>query len=255
MYIHILPALPGWSQDAALPAQVNWQPQTGSALARLATSALLDEDLFHAVPLRKGHRYPRQRNYHGYYYFSQTRRHIWHESLLEAATLRWLDMHADIVAIAAQPVELRFADGSRHIPDYLALHADHSQVLYDVKPRKFISPGAELQFANTMAACQEVGWKYEVRTDLPEQVALNLKWLSAFKHHAYYPGDEVAFELLDALPAECTVRAAADMLDVPSLAVARSTVYHLVWAGLFSTDLTIRLNDTALLRKAPHAHP
>lgn len=233
----------------ALPASVRWTNARGTAMSASATPALLDRELYLASAIRVGNRYPRQRNYHGKYYFSQTGYHVWHESLLEAAVLTWLDMSKDIVAIASQPMEIVFADGLKHIPDYLAYHADHRQVVYDVKPPRYLTPKYQAQFAKTRALCEHVGWGYEVHTGFPEQVGVNLSWFSAFKHPGFFPGPDATERLLAALTAPLTLLNAARALKLERLANARSAIYHLVWVGVITVDLTQRIDDRTTVER------
>lgn len=194
-------------------------------------------------------------NFHGLYYFSQTGRHVWHESLLEANTLRWLDMHADVTAIAAQPFELSFGDGTKHTPDYIALHADHQQVVYDTKPTKYIqSEKFQLQAAKTRAVCDLVGWRYEVYGSLDTQLEQNLAWVSAFKHPGYFPGNDAASSVVAALATPLPLIEAARASGLPTLAECRSALYNLIWVGLVSVDLTEPLSDSSIVERGRHAH-
>jgi hypothetical protein len=234
----------------ALPAEVTWLTGVDGAShrAELASPLLLDRDLFLSAPIRTPHRYPRQKNIQGLYYFSSTGHHVWHESQLESMVMRWLDMRSDVVAISAQPMLIRFADGTAHTPDLLTMHADHRQVVYDVKPRKF-APKFEQQFAKTRAFCDHVGFGYEVHHELPRQVEVNLSWLSGFKHPGYHPGQEAAQRLHDALDAPLRLRAAATALGQSSRAHGRSALFHLVWTGAVTFDLTLAISDRTLIER------
>lgn len=239
-------------RQLALPASVRWANAQGTTLSAPATPALLDRELYIASVIRVGNRYPRQRNYHGRYYFSQTGHHLWHESLLEASVLTWLDISQDIVAIASQPMEIVFADGLKHVPDYMAYHADHRQVVYDVKPPKFLTPKYREQFAKTRALCEHVGWGYEVHTGFPTQVGVNLRWFAAFKHPAFFPGPDATERLLAALTEPLTLINAARALKLERLPNARSAIYHLVWVGVLSIDLTQRIDDQTTIERNSH---
>lgn len=240
--------------SSALPATVQWRTPDGTDKSAWATSALLDANIHFALPIRTGNRYPRQRNYHGKYYFSQTRRHVWHESLLEASVLTWLDMHCTIQAITSQPMTIMFADGLSHTPDFLALHDDHRQVVYDVKPVKFLTDKVLSQFAKTRELCESIGWGYEVHTGFTDQVRVNLDWFAAFKHPGYHPGPVATARLLAAMTGPMTVREAARTLGLGTLAEGRSAVYHLTWTQVLTVDLTHRISDTTPLERNAHAH-
>jgi hypothetical protein len=243
------------STDDVPHATVSWLVGADAKTERTepAGATLLDEDIYLGAPVRTAHRYPRQRNYIGYYYFSRTGAHVWHESLLEASTLRWLDFRDDIVAIAAQPMIMTFDDDSWHVPDYMALHSDGRQVVYDVKPSSLINEKVALQFAKTRRLCAGVGWGYEVCTELPAQTTRNVKWLSNFKHPGYSPTREGAATLLAALEAPISVRKAVSHLGAPSIAHARSGIYHLAWSGILALDLNTHINDNTLIERGRHA--
>lgn len=248
--------------EAAVPhglqsgtADVTWLTQSGKFATAPADTRLLDRDLHLSRPIREPHRYPRQRNYQGLYYFAQTSRHVWHESLLEATVLRWLDIHEEILAIASQPFKIEFADGTTHIPDYFALLDGHRQVVYDVKPTKYLDEKALLQFAKTRAVCNKVGWEYEVRTESTKQVQINLEWVAAFKHPGFHPGPTATQRLWERLTAPATVREAIEILQLASPAHGRSSIYHLVCARILRLDLSNPLSDLTLVERNPNALP
>lgn len=242
---------PGELAALALPATVTWSTGIERAQPRteLASPRLLDRELYDAAPVRSAHRYPRQRNVHGLYFFRRTGQHIWHESLLEATVLRWLDMRADIVAISAQPMRIDFADGTAHTPDMLALHSDHTQVLYDVKPLRLL-PKFREQFTKTQAFCKHVGFRYEIHHELPPQVAVNLSWIAGFKHPGYRPDPTVLDRLLAALDEPMPLVQAARCMFPRDPARGRSAVFHLVWSGVLALDLNHPISNRTCIERS-----
>lgn len=240
--------------SSALPATVQWRAPDGTAKSQKADSSLLDANLQFARPIRTGNRYPRQRNYHGKYFFSQTLTHVWHESLLEASVLTWLDMRSSIEAITSQPMTIEFADGRVHTPDFFALHSDRRQVVYDVKPKKFLTDEVLNQFAKTRELCHSVGWGYEVHTGFTDQMLVNLNWFAAFKHPGYHPGTVATSKLLAAMSTPMTVRNAARAIDLGTLAAGRAAVYHLSWIQALTVDLTQPISDNTVLERNNHVH-
>lgn len=237
------------AQSLAGHAHVGWLNSNQKWVEAPASTELLNKELYLTLPARQGNRYPRQRNYHGLYFFSQTQRHIWFESNIEASRLASLDMTQRIVAIASQPMRITFAGGSIHFPDFIALHSNHRQVLYDVKPKDRLTPEVLTQFAQTKAVCDLVGWGYEVLTELDPVERVNLEWLSQFKHHGFYPDQAALDRLLDALTAPMSVNAAAVALGMESLARARSALFHLLWVGTLTIDTSVRLTQNSLVEK------
>jgi len=205
-------------------------------------AGLLSEELYESEPIREGNAYPRQRNYHGFYWMAETRRHVWHESLLERDSLLWLDHAADIIAIAAQPMKLIADDGTIHYPDLLALDTRGVQTVYDVKPAAHINAKARAQFEWTRDVCAAVGWEYRVITELPFQYRVNLTWLGQFRQPGFRPGDEAVRELLASLAADWSIDTAVQHLSAESTPVARSQVFHLLWNRTLTCDMHSRLS-------------
>jgi len=250
------PVTDSLTRASALPAHVEWKkrPDQKTLTSAPASRMLLGQDLFTAAPIRTGNRYPQQRNYHGYYWHSAARTQLWHESMLERSILMWLDFAEDIVAIATQPFTMLFADGTEHVPDFIALHADNRQVVYDVKPRDRINDRAAAQFQKTKAVCDEVGWGYEVHTELSDPLAANLAWIQMFRHPRFYPGLPAVQQLTDAVTEPAPLNAVAAMLPGLTLGNARAAIYHLVWERVLDVDLTQPLSNSALIRKTTHAN-
>ena len=233
-------------QQAALGATIRWIDPLGAEHTEPATGLLLDAELYLATQIRVGNHYPGQKNYHGYFYFSQVQHHLWHESLLEATMMLWLDLHESIVAITAQPMQIRFADDSTHFPDLFALHGNGRQILYDVKPSEFMTDKVVAQFAQTRALCEQIGWGYRVLHELPGQVRINVNWLSAFRNPRYDPGRAAAELLIKAAAAgPLTILAALRALQMPFSAHARASIYYLVATQVLTIDLTRPLSDAS----------
>ncbi|WP_168626985.1 TnsA-like heteromeric transposase endonuclease subunit [Cryobacterium sp. BB307] len=235
-------------------AEVCWLEPSGSWRREPATPQLLDRELYLASASREGNRYAKQRNYHGFYYFTGTGTHVRTESLLEASCLAWLDLTCDIVAIASQPMRIDFADGTRHFPDLFALHSNHRQVLYDVKPTARIDARALTQFARTMALCERVGWGYEILTELPPVEHRNVAYLRHFKHRGFHPAPQAVDRLLASLSEPMPFDDAARTLALGTLADSRAALLHLVWRRVVAVDLSTRLSSTSLVERSNRAH-
>jgi hypothetical protein len=235
-------------------ALVRWK--TGAQTIHEAPSnrALLSRHLYLAEAFRKPKSYPRQRNYYGLYYFSQTRSHVWHESLNEANMMMFLDHTASISEITSQPMQMVFADGGRHVPDLMALHTNHRQVVYDIKPANRLGSKEIEQFAKTSAVCAAVGWDYQVLPGLPEQVQTNLTWLSYFKHTNFAPTPHEAAALLAALDEPLQFDSAAAILRPDSVRSGRSSLLHLLWTRAVSIDVTQTINSTSVIKRTDHGN-
>jgi hypothetical protein len=234
-------------------AVIRWKTDDDREHEAVAGRNLLGRHLYLAEPFRKPRSYPRQRNYYGLYYFAQTRSHVWHESLNEANMMAYLDHTESIAAITSQPLKMTFPDGSFHVPDLLALHSNHRQVLYDIKPESKIDSKALIQFAKTMAVCKTIGWGYQVLPTPSEQFQANLTHLSYFKHPRFHPGVDRAARLHHALTVPMKFDAAATLLCPDSLPAGRSSIFHLLWMREVRVDLAMRIGSESVVERNPDA--
>jgi hypothetical protein len=204
---------------------------------------LLSRELYDVDPVREGAAYPRQRNYHGYFWMASTGRHVWHESLLERDCMMRLDFAADVLAISSQPMMLTGADGEVRYPDLLVLDASGVQTVYDVKPFSRINAKARKQFEWTRDVCEAIGWNYAVLTEASVQYQTNLLWLAQFRHPGHHPGPEAEQEVLQAVAPGWTIHDAVRAMPAASTAAARSRVFHLLWTGALTCDMNTRLSN------------
>jgi len=234
-------------------AVVTWIDADGNPQRARADKGLLHKKLYSAKMIRTGNRYPKQRNYHGLNWFANTQTHVWCESLFERHALLWLDFTCDIVKIAAQPMKISFGDGTHHTPDFMTRHADGRQVLYDVKPTRYLTGKALVQFEKTAEICKKIGWGYEVLSDLDPQVHINLDFLASFRHPAFAPPAEERTRLLASMHGPMPLGELGPILQMPA-GEARSSVYHLLWRRDLYLDLTQLMSSKTLTAKEPHAH-
>lgn len=234
-------------------AMVSWKPTATTSRNAPADRELLGERLFEAEAFRKPRSYPRQRNYFGLYYFSQTGQHIWHESLNEANMFMLLDHTESIVGFSSQPMEMVFSDGRRHVPDAIALHSSMEQVVYDIKPASRINSTVIEQFAKTQAVCDRVGWGYVVLPGLPDQTLRNLTWFAQFRHPIFGPSEDSIRQLLDGLDEPVPFKVAALRLKTGSLPHGRAALSHLLWLRLVRVDMSRPIDDSTLVGRIPNA--
>lgn len=237
--------------DLDAPASaVSWRITKNDEVTAIADQGLLDKELYLAHPYRIGHQYPKRRNYTGEHWFSNTGTHVWFESLFERQALLWLDFTSDVVAIATQPMRMDFANGLHHIPDIMALHSDHRQVVYDVKPASLITPKVRAQFDETANVCDQVGWDYEIISSFGHIAEGNLAWLSNFRQHHFAPPVEARAQLMEALNAPLPLGKAAESLRSDRSHAAVGWLYHLAWIGAVKLDLSTPFSNSTLIRKA-----
>lgn len=227
--------------------QVQWTTPAGPQSAP-ASKELLNQSLYKARQFRVGNRYPRKRSWQGWYWFASTGAHVWHESMLERTALQRLDFTGAVVAIAAQPMQLTFPDGTRHVPDFLALLRTGRQLLVDVKPEDKLERAAA-QFEATRTLAAHVGWQYRVMSELPMAAKRNLEYLAAFRHPRIRPTDVAVAGLLAQLPSPCTVAEAAALLGDGSVPIGKPALHHLLWARVLTCDLTVPLSNATLVEQ------
>jgi hypothetical protein len=236
------------------PGRVEWNDSTGRTRQAIASKKVLDHELYAVPPTRTGNRYPGQRNYHGIGWFSNTGQQLWLESLTERTALLWLDFSYDIVSISSQPMKMFFPDGTVHFPDFLALHSDGRQVVYNVKPARFITEKVTKQFANAAELCARVGWSHEVITTFEPELIANIECLAHYRNPMFRPSTETHDQLSRILTRSLPVIEAATAMTTAPANTAISTLYHLAWVGEIQLDLSRPLSNSTVIRKAHHAH-
>jgi len=230
-------------------AGIRWIDADGTEHLENASPHLLDRELYLASTVRRPKSYVQQRNYHGYYFMAATGRHAWFESLLEESRLAMLDMRGDVVALATQPMQMLFRDGSHAYPDFLALHGDRTQTVFEVKPSRKVDAHLE-KFAKTKAICDLVGWGFQVLPELTPSIQRNVDYLRQFKHFKWRPAQARVDLLMADLDLPMTFVEAAYRLRPDSLPHGRSGVLHLIWSGELSVELSEILSDSSPIERA-----
>lgn len=226
-----------------------WIDTAGVEHLAAADNTATGLNLHKAGVFRQGIKYPRRRNYEGYYWFSRTGQHLWYESLTEYSALMWLDFSQPIVGISTQPLCITFADRSTHYPDFFTVHRDGTQTLYDVRPQSQIDDDAVEVFTKTRDLCARIGWPYRVLGVLELPMRHNLEWLAAYRHPRYKAPPEIR-EILDGVlsePARLFDVARAISTGAPAFSI--HYVYNLLWTGEIRTDLARPLSWNTILRR------
>ncbi|QVG65541.1 TnsA-like heteromeric transposase endonuclease subunit [Curtobacterium flaccumfaciens pv. flaccumfaciens] len=147
-------------------------------------------------PARRSGSWVGKRNTQGFYWFEQTARHIWWDSMTEYTALMLHD-HRELVAdICSQPLLINFADGSSHYPDVFVRYADGRQELCNVRPLELIDDETAATFRATEEICEAVGWTHRVLDDLTFVQRQNLEWLAGFRHPRNRASKPAAEQLL-----------------------------------------------------------
>ena len=162
---------------------IDYLTEDGSRFCSQAEAADLAVDSL--LPTRPFPIYKGQRHMPGLYWSVTTQGHVPHESQNELIALMALDLDPTVVAIAAQPVRLRFPGGTVHHPDFLVACRGGERRLVDVTIEARLSGSVKLAatFEKTRRFCAAVGWEYAVvrDTDFDPLYVANLRWFAGFK--------------------------------------------------------------------------
>lgn len=154
-----------------------------------------------ALPIRRFYSWKGKRNYEGRWWCSTSGGHVEFESLLERDALMMADFDVDVVAVAVQPLAFlwpRQIKGSTyHVPDFFVRLSNGDGRIVDVKRLAAVG-SSEAQFALTRAACNEIGWQYEVFTGIQPIFGKNVRWLSGYRQDRYAPRDGITSAIIDA---------------------------------------------------------
>jgi len=239
--------------NAADHTVVSYRGADGETVERpisvdLATIPFEDAPPARSVPSWKG-----KNVYEGDYWAATTRGFVHHESFLEREYVMAADFDPSILGLSWQPFILKWPKGTKghrgHVPDYFCRLDTGDGLVVDVKRPDKVEASAQ-QFAMTREVCQQVGWRYEVFTGLPEPRLSNVTFLSGFRQDRYSPGAENVAPLLDAfMPStslESGVRRAVRATGRSRPAV-HGNVLHLLWHGALTLDLDAPLDMSSIV--------
>lgn len=197
-----------------------------------------------ADPVREFPSWPGKRHFEGKLWMSSTGQHVAFESFWERSFLISLDRAGDVVAVASQPMWIRWRSPKRsHVPDYFARRSDGTALLADVRPAELIEPEDEIKFELTRRLAAALGWSYLVFDQLPGATQSNLRFLLRYRDPAWL--DSVDLPTL-ALTGRMSLGSFAAVLS----GTARSGIgaaYALIWSGVVHADLRRPLSLTTIV--------
>lgn len=193
-------------------------------------------------PVRTFPNWRLKRHYDGYHWMGALGTTVGFESLTERAFLIELDRTPGVVAVASQPMWIRWVlpTGQReHAPDYFVRLESGQAVLIDVNPAAHIDDDVREQFDTTARFAADRGWWYVVY-DAESQVRMaNLRFLAPFRN--WGDGDE-----LPSLPAGRQALAEAAAVHGVG-ADGYAHCYARLWSGSLETDLDQPLGLSTLV--------
>lgn len=201
-------------------------------------------------PVRDFPVYVGRKNYSGYFWSATMGRHVVYESLLEQSWLWLADFAHEITSIAAQPMQVRGADGGRtrtRIPDFMCLTSTGSVRVVDVKPAVMLRKDAVTESLAWMAAaCRSRGWEYDVWTGPDPVVLRNVRWIAPARAPHVMARLEVASVLVSASSGGTFANLEAHLASSDRRS-PRLELLGALWLGALTTDLTIPLGPDSWL--------
>ncbi|MEU5845718.1 TnsA-like heteromeric transposase endonuclease subunit [Saccharopolyspora shandongensis] len=210
-----------------------------------------DRTFENGAPVRSFPSYRGQRNWPGLWWSSTLSAHVGFESWLERDHVMLMDFDPDVVSFAAQPFWLFFRDERRtrsHAPDFFARHRDGSATVIDCRPDGRIKPRDTLAFDATARACQQAGWSYKRVGEADPVVLENVRWLAGYRHPRFVVSPAIE-RLRSVFATPRPLVQGADLVEMPRLAVLPA-LFHLLWTGELTADLSVTLNETTVVREA-----
>lgn len=199
------------------------------------------ELLAKAPPVREFRWYRGRQFYSGWYWASTTEGLVAHESRLELARIMLADCDPSVVAIVAQPFQLRGDDGDRprrHVPDLLLINSSGLVTIVDVKPAHRVSdPDVAAVFAWTEQLAAARGWAFEIWTGADATLLANVQFLAGYRRRSVIREElvPVAMELAPSYQTLGQLESA--LADYGPIELARPVVLHLLWSGSLRADL------------------
>lgn len=212
------------------PAQVEFKRR--GVVMRRDSADVRDVWFDDVEPIRDSPNYPHKRHYTGYYWAATTQAHVWFESFYERSALMRLDRDVNVVGIAAQPMRIHWAGGPPHdhTPDFFVRFRNGAQVVVDVKPQQRIKAADIEKFARTEVLCARLGWDYLVVTDISDEEAFNLRFLSGYRY-ARWRDERWVYALHQQAGHDASLEWWVDMLT-GFTSESLGAVYSALWWGI-----------------------
>ena len=205
-------------------------------------------------PVRSFPSRPGQRHFPGLWWAATTCDHVGYESWVERDHVMRLDFDPAAVAFSSQPFRLLLGRPGertlRHVPDFFVRQRDGSVVVIDVRPDDRVGPKDAAVFAATAGVCASVGWSYQRVGALDPVFAANLRWLAGYRHRRYGEPSGVVAAVAAAFAVPGPLLGQAASAGDPIEVLPR--VFHLLWQGRLTADLSRPLNDRTLVSTGGH---
>ncbi|MFG3007417.1 TnsA-like heteromeric transposase endonuclease subunit [Streptomyces calvus] len=192
----------------------------------------------------------------GWWWSATTAGHVMHGSQAMCTQLMLLDRDPQVVGLSARPVRLIWRDpGSGRVltwvPQVFARSADGGALLADCPASEEPAGDRAARAAAVLAAaCAAVGFTYR-RLVPPERVfGANVRWLAGYRHPRYRDAGGLEQTVLEAFAAPRPLMAGAAAAAGEVLS-ALPVLYHALWSGRLSADLSRPLGEHTLVSPGP----
>ncbi|MFI9228495.1 TnsA-like heteromeric transposase endonuclease subunit [Streptomyces rimosus] len=230
--------------------EVGWRDAADEYRCPLAEVASVP--LESGLPVRGFPSYRGQRHFPGLYWSATTGGHVGFESWLERDHVMLLDFAPEVTGMLSQPLWL-FWENERgrtvsHAPDYFARFEDGRGLVVDCRPLDRIDERSAAAFAATRTACTAVGWGYRVVGEVDPVRMTNVRWLAGYRHPRHGASAEMVGLLLAVFSVPAPLVSQAALVGDPIAVLP--VVFHLLWRGRLTADLSRPLTDTTLVARA-----
>ncbi|GES32382.1 TnsA-like heteromeric transposase endonuclease subunit [Streptomyces angustmyceticus] len=191
----------------------------------------------------------------GWWWSATTARHVMHGSQAMCTQLMVLDRDPRVVGLSARPVRLIWRDpGSGRtltwVPQLFARYTQGSALLADCPAAAAPAAGRAARAAAVLAAaCAAVGFTYRRLVPPDKVVAANVRWLAGYRHPRHRDAGGLEQAVLEAFteprPLMAGAAAAGEVLT------ALPVLYHALWSGRLTADLTRPLGEHTLVCPGP----
>lgn len=192
------------------------------------------------------------------YFWQRTKSLVWCESQEERWEVLWLDYAGQVERLWSQPFALTFGHGTKlsgqsHYPDFLGQFADGTFGLFDERPAELIDDHARLQFAETSAVCEQLGWRYQVLSGHDKRATGNLECISASRHDRCRPTPQIESTILRAATNGRTRFDLCRTISPECPPLACAWVDNLAWRRLLDVNLGDVFDSETIYTTSPSA--
>ncbi|MGW6489341.1 TnsA-like heteromeric transposase endonuclease subunit [Streptomyces sp. NPDC055056] len=191
----------------------------------------------------------------GWWWSATTGRHVQHGSQAMCTQLMLLDRDPCVTGLAGRPLRLTWRDpDSRRTltwtPQLFARYADGRAVLADCPATAEPAGDRAARAAVVLAAaCAAVGFTYRRLLPPDGVVAANVRWLTGYRHPRHRDAGGLEQRVLAAFTAPRPLMAGAAAAG--EVLAALPVLYHALWRGRLTADLTRPLGEHTLVTRGP----